>query len=230
MDQESGDICVPRDALALLSDERLILRETGRAVTPFGGVAVFVAYLHKVAFVEKLRECMPICWRSPNQIEPAVTLTAFLMSVLVGAKRFAHANWLRGDRALHALLGIDRFPTDDTIRNLFRRFTMGNVQRLFEPLAQWQMERVPLRSAGYTLDLDSTVFERYGHQEGVFNRKFAVAPEQKASAFRRSGRSDLDWVFTIQTERRVAKDNTVAIGDRVWQIEKSRFRSTLAGC
>lgn len=28
----------------------------------------------------------------------------------------------------------------------------------------------------------------------------------------------------------MAKDNTVAIGDRMWQIEKSRFRSTLAGC
>ena len=78
------------------------------------------------------------------------------MAVLVGAKRFAHVNWLRGDRALHALLGIDRFPTDDTIRNLFRRFTMGNVQRLFKPLTQWQMERVPVRGEGYTLDLDST--------------------------------------------------------------------------
>jgi hypothetical protein len=166
MEEETGDDCVPREALALLSDERLILRETGRAVTPFGGVAVFIAYLRKVGFVEKLRQCMPICWRSPNQIEPAATFTAFLMAVLVGAKRFAHANWLRGDRALHALLGIDRFPTDDTIRNLFRRFTMGNVQRLFEPLTQWQMERVPCRSEGYTLDLDSTVFERYGRQEG----------------------------------------------------------------
>jgi hypothetical protein len=166
MEEDTRDCSVPREVLALLSEERLILRETGRAVTPFGGVAVFVAYLRKVGFVEKLRQCMPICWRSPNQIEPAATFTAFLIAVLVGAKRFAHANWLRGDRALHALLGIDRFPTDDTIRNLFRRFTMGNVQRLFEPLAQWQMERVPLRSAGYTLDLDSTVFERYGRQEG----------------------------------------------------------------
>ncbi len=64
----------------------------------------------------------------------------------------------------------------------------------------------------------------------IFNRKFTVAAEQKASAFRRSGRADLDWVFTVQTERVVAKDNTVAIGERTWQIEKSRFRSTLAGC
>ena len=68
------------------------------------------------------------------------------------------------------------------------------------------------------------------HYIDVFNGKFKVAAEQKASAFRRSSRSDLDWIFTVQTERTVAKDNTVAIGDRVWQIEKSRFRSTLAGC
>lgn len=67
------------------------------------------------------------------------------------------------------------------------------------------------------------------HYIDVFNRKFKVAAEQKTSAFRRSSRSDLDWVFTVQTERTVAKDNTVAIGERLWQIEKSRFRSTLAG-
>jgi hypothetical protein len=131
MEEDTRDYSVPREVQAFFSEERL-LRETGRAVTPFGGVTVFVAYLRKVGFVEKLRECMPICWRSLNQIEPAATFTAFLIAVLVGAKRFAHTNWLRGDRALHALLGIDRFPTDDTIRNLFRRFTMGNVQRLFE--------------------------------------------------------------------------------------------------
>ena len=40
----------------------------------------------------------------------------------------------------------------------------------------------------------------------------------------------MNWIFTIQTERMVANDNTVAIGDRRWQIGKTRFRSTLAGC
>jgi hypothetical protein len=43
---------------------------------------------------------------------------------------------------------------------------MGNVQRLFEPLKCWELERLPLRPDGYSLDLDSTVFERYGEQEG----------------------------------------------------------------
>ena len=62
-----------------------------------------------------------------------------------------------------------------------------------------------------------------------FNQKFAVAPEEKETAFRRCSRADLNWIFTIQTERVVAKDNTVAIGERSWQLNKTRFRHTLAG-
>ena len=53
------------------------------------------------------------------------------------------------------------------MRNLFHRFGMGDVHRLFDPLAEWQMQRLPPRSDGYRLDMDSTVFERYGKQQGV---------------------------------------------------------------
>src|SRR5216684_6580673 len=42
MESNATDKPVPREITALLSDERLILRETQRAVTPFGGVAVFI--------------------------------------------------------------------------------------------------------------------------------------------------------------------------------------------
>jgi len=166
METELADQSVPREIRALVSNQPVVLRETLRAVTPFGGLAVFVAFLGKLSFIDKVRQHMPFRFASPNQIEPAVTLTAFLMSVLAGARRFAHSGLLRGDRALHALLGIARFPSDDTMRNLFRRFRMGDVHRLFDPLAQWMMERLPRREGGYTLDLDSTVFERYGRQEG----------------------------------------------------------------
>jgi hypothetical protein len=64
----------------------------------------------------------------------------------------------------------------------------------------------------------------------VFNEKFTAAPAEKGTAFRRTARADLNWIFTVQTERVVNKDNTVAIADRTWQLEKSRFRSSLAGC
>src|SRR5205823_13027599 len=99
MESNATDKPIPREITALLSDERLILRETQRAVTPFGGIAVFITILDKIGFVEAVRQHMPIVWRSPNHIDPTSTFTAFLVSVLMGARRFAHVSLLRGDRA-----------------------------------------------------------------------------------------------------------------------------------
>ena len=64
---------------------------------------------------------------------------------------------------------------------------------------------------------------------GEFNGKFSVPAAEKGTAFRRTGRSDLNWIFSVQTERVVDHDNTVAIKERSWQIDKTQFRSTLAG-
>src|SRR3989449_7496406 len=88
---------------------------------------------------------------------PYTTLfrSAFLISVVSGARRFAHTGLLRADRALHRLLGIVRFPTDDTIRNLFKRFTQGKVYQFYSALTRWQIQRLPRRGEGYSLDLDS---------------------------------------------------------------------------
>lgn len=166
MEAYTPDKSVPQEVTALLSGARVILRETRRAVTPFGGAAVVIAYLRKIGLVEQVRRHLPIQWNSPNRIEPTATWMAFLTAVPAGAKRFAHAGMLRGDRALDALPGMNRFPTDDTIRNLFRSFGMGEIRRFFEPMTEWTMQRLPLRPEGYTLDMDSTVLERYGQQEG----------------------------------------------------------------
>ena len=63
-----------------------------------------------------------------------------------------------------------------------------------------------------------------------FNRRFTVPAEGQGSAFVRTRRKDLDWVFSIQQERTVNGDNTIALDNRVLQIEKTRWRNTLAGC
>ena len=63
-----------------------------------------------------------------------------------------------------------------------------------------------------------------------FNRRFAVMAALRGSAFVRTRRKDLDWVFAIQHERTVNQDNTMALDNRILQIEKSRWRNTLAGC
>src|ERR1051325_4918329 len=102
----------------------------------------------------------------------------------------------------------------------------GRSERSF---GTWQ-GRLPqeLRLAGITTGEGAKQFFRERYIE-EFNGKFKVAAAEKGTAFRKTSRSDLNWIFTVQTERVVAKDNTVKIADRVWQIEKARFRHTLAG-
>jgi hypothetical protein len=94
----------------------------------------------------------------------------------------------------------------------------------------WQ-GRLPqeLRLAGITELEEANRFLREWYS-AVFNEKFKVAALEKGTAFRRTARSGLDWIFTVQTERVVNKDNPVVIADRMWQLEKSRFRRSLAGC
>jgi transposase len=102
----------------------------------------------------------------------------------------------------------------------------GRSERSF---GTWQ-GRLPqeLRLAGITTVEAANRFlrERYIQE---FNGKFRVEAAEKGTAFRRTGRGDLNWIFTVQTERVVGKDNTVAIGDRRWQIEKTPLARTLAG-
>jgi transposase len=102
----------------------------------------------------------------------------------------------------------------------------GRSERSF---GTWQ-GRLPqeLRLAQVTTVEGANKFLRE-HYIARFNEKFTVAAEEKCTAFRRTSRSDLNWIFTVQTERVVAKDNTVAIADRSWQIGRTRFRHTLAG-
>jgi hypothetical protein len=102
----------------------------------------------------------------------------------------------------------------------------GRSERSF---GTWQ-GRLPqeLRLAKVTTVEGANQFLRE-HYISRFNAQFAVAAAEKGTAFRRTSRGDLNWVFTIQTERVVAKDNTVAIADRLWQIGETRFRHTLAG-
>ncbi len=102
----------------------------------------------------------------------------------------------------------------------------GRMERSY---GTWQ-GRLPqeLRLAGIRSLEAANAFLRE-HYIAAFNAQFALKAAERGTAFRPCMRRDLDWVFSIQTERVVAKDNTVAIRDRWWQLDKTRWRHTLAG-
>jgi len=101
----------------------------------------------------------------------------------------------------------------------------GRSERNF---GTWQ-NRLPqeLRLAGITTLEEANRFLREKYID-EFNAKFSVAAEERGTAFRPCSRRDLDFILSVQTERVVDKDNTVAIGSRWWQIDKSRWRYSLA--
>jgi transposase len=101
----------------------------------------------------------------------------------------------------------------------------GRSERNF---GTWQ-GRLPqeLRMRGITqLEKANEFLSQYVKE---FNTRFSVAAAQKGSAFVALRRRDLDDIFSVQHERVVNQDNTVQLDNRVFQIEKARWRNTLAG-
>jgi transposase len=94
----------------------------------------------------------------------------------------------------------------------------------------WQ-GRLPqeLRLRGLTTIEAANQFLRE-HYICEFNEKFMVKASERGTAFVPLKRKDLDLVFSLQHERVVARDNTVSFANCSWQIERTKLRSTLAGC
>ena len=143
------------------------LRSTLKPVTPFGGLVSLIEFFGRIGLAAKLEEAMVFKLRSPNAIPPAQTLIGFIFAVIAGASRFAHTDWLRSDKALQAMLGIGRFPGTDTVRNFFARFSQSAVEAFWRPLWRWLLPHFVAPAEGFSLDLDSTIFQRSGSQQGA---------------------------------------------------------------
>jgi len=122
-------------------------------------------------------------------------------------------------RALREL-GIEMIPA-------YSPQARGRSERNF---GTWQ-RRLPqeLRLRGITRREEANQFLRESYI-AEFNRKFAVAAAQVESAFVPVGGKDGERIFTLQHERVVNRDNTISFANRVLQIERTRWRGTLAGC
>src|SRR5467141_3708825 len=103
----------------------------------------------------------------------------------------------------------------------------GRSERNF---GTWQ-GRLPqeLRLRGITTVEEANRFLRESYIAEL-NRKFSVPAAQPESAFVPASGKDLDRIFSVQQERVVNQDNTVRIANRTLQIERTKWRGTLAKC
>ena len=142
----------------------------------------------------------------------------FWLTPKVGGKVDAHRLTQVG-RALREL-GVQMIPA-------YSPQARGRSERNF---GTWQ-GRLPqeLRLRGITTVEAANRFLRE-HYIAEFNRRFQVAPAQRGNAFVACRRKDLELVFALLYERTVNRDNTVSFQNLSLQIERVRWRGTLAGC
>jgi transposase len=142
----------------------------------------------------------------------------FWLTPKVGGKVDYHRRTQVG-RALHEL-GVQMIPA-------YSPQARGRSERNF---STWQ-GRLPQELRMRQLET-LEVANRFLREEYIaeFNRRFQVAPKQRGNAFVPCRSRDLERIFSLQFERNVNRDNTVSFQNLSLQIERVRWRATLAGC
>ena len=144
----------------------LEVRYTGKPVSGWGGLVAVMRYLEKRGVRQVLAQALPDGRTSPNQIPVLDIALALFATVLTGGRRFAHLERLRTDYVVQAILGVARMPSAMTLTRYFGGLVRSQIEHLSEVLSQFGLRRLRAPALGAVLDLDSTVFQRYGRQQG----------------------------------------------------------------
>jgi len=139
-------------------------RFTDKRYTAWGGLRVLEELLRQLKWTEALR-AVPLPQPGSNRgHNPVVLVQAFLLTVWTGGGRFAHTALVRFDEALCAIFGLAGVPSVSTFTRFFRRFDRRQSDEVFGRLSRWFRAQVAPQT--WTVDVDSSVLTRYGHQEG----------------------------------------------------------------
>jgi hypothetical protein len=142
---------------SLWGGKKVELRETQRAVTPFGGLVVFFEFLRRIGYSEAVRQHLPFSLRSPNAIDPVENFHG----VFTLGRCWSAA--LRTHQFATRRQGLARAAANLAFSH--RRHGSQPVQalraRAVPAIFLWLVELAVRTTAGMLLG-DSTVFERYG--------------------------------------------------------------------
>ena len=140
---------------------------TDHPITVWAGAIVLRLYFELLGLRAALGPLLtPFAKASNNQIPAVDVLLAWWYGLTLGAERFEHFTRYRRDPLLPRLLGLPRFASPDTLRRFFHACTYRRTTEVSEALMRLSLKTMRPILLGHTLDLDSTVFCRYGDQEG----------------------------------------------------------------
>lgn len=95
--------------------------------------------------------------------DPIDLIEQFMCGSVLGARRLAHLEYLRADEVLRELFTWDKgMATPSTFSRFFAKFTHENNSIILPQMMHAWWARMPIQRV--TVDVDSTVIQRYGHR------------------------------------------------------------------
>lgn len=148
----------------------LKVRFTDKPITGWGGLVVMGKWFGKVGVREVIEGTFAELEPGSNRgYKPWELIISFMVAIYMGANRVAHVNLLRWDVPVRAMFTLAKVPSASSLLRFFRKFNLRRVSVLMPEWNRRMMDRAKdlFNPDGETLDLDSSVFERYGEQEGA---------------------------------------------------------------
>lgn len=145
----------------------LPIEYTSKPLSGWGGLALFFEYIEQIGFVRTIQQALANTKVSHNQVQNSDVLLTFLATVLVGGNRFAHVQRVCHDEVIRRIVGAKRLGSEDTVRRFFLGLSRSQSEDTYTVLQRFTNELLVSNFKQDVLDLDSTILERYGHQEGV---------------------------------------------------------------
>jgi hypothetical protein len=145
---------VKRDLPVVFGAERL---------TSYAGLELVSRYCRRIDLSSRLRRALAAFDVGSDYGAFRLVLSVVGL-VLVGGRRTEHLRYLRSDPLFARFCGLRRLPTERTVTNWLKRFTMAGVRALGTLVTELVFEQVErLRLSRLTIDLDGTVLRTGTH-------------------------------------------------------------------
>ena len=139
---------VKRDLPVVFGAERL---------TSYAGLELVSRYFRRLDLSSRLRRALA-GFEVGSDYGAFRLVLVVIGLILVGGRRMEHLRYLSRDPLFARFCGLRRLPTDRTVANWLKRFTMAGVRALGALVTELVFEQVErLRLSRLTIDLDGTV-------------------------------------------------------------------------
>ena len=156
------------------------IKSTSDRITSRSGLLLAEELLRRLDARTILDECLSVKKRKRGFSESEF-ITSCALGILDGSSCLSDMDRLREDEETQELLDIDGVPHSTTIGEFLDKFSIGHIRQFENALrriASGLHEKHPVSDV--TVDMDSIVLEKYGHQQGVgmsYRRKKGYHPQ-----------------------------------------------------